>query len=140
MTEDRPSDLPIVFTNGCFDILHRGHIELLNYCFELGQVIVGLNSDDSVQRLKGKSRPINSQQDRKKVLESVKFVSKVIVFDEPTPYELISEIRPMYIVKGGDYNAEDVVGHDLAEVRIFPLVKDHSTTNLIFKMSTLEEV
>ena len=92
----------IVFTNGCFDVLHRGHLDLLKYCKKLGTVVVGLNSDASVKRLKGESRPLNSEKDRKYLLDSLVFVDKVIIFNEDTPYNLIKEINPDIIVKGGD--------------------------------------
>jgi len=122
----------VIFTNGCFDIVHRGHIELLRYCHTLGEsVIVGMNSDKSIKRLKGAQRPINNQEDRKLLLESLIFVSKVIVFDEDTPYNLIKELKPDIIVKGGDYKPEDVVGKDISEVRIFNYVKGYSTTKTI---------
>ena len=125
-----------IFTNGCFDILHRGHIELLRFCKSCGdRVIVGLNSDESVRRLKGNNRPINSQEDRKILLESLVFVDQVILFDEDTPYNLISDLMPDTIVKGGDYNVEDVVGRDLCEVKIFGLVNGHSTTRTIKDIS-----
>ncbi len=123
--------MKVIFTNGCFDILHRGHLELLKYCKSLGLVIVGLNSDESVKRLKGSERPINSQDDRKFMLESCKFVDGVLVFDEDTPYNLIKKIKPDIIVKGGDYSSEDVVGNDLAEVKIFSYVDGYSTTKTI---------
>ncbi len=122
----------IIFTNGCFDVLHRGHIELLKYCHSLGKVvIVGLNSDASVKRLKGDKRPINNQQDRKLMLESIKYVDKVIVFKEDTPYNLIKEVNPDVIVKGGDYKPQDVVGKDICEVKIFNNVPGYSTTKAI---------
>jgi len=98
-------------------------------------VIVGLNSDESVRRLKGNNRPINSQEDRKILLESLVFVDQVILFDEDTPYNLISDLMPDTIVKGGDYNVEDVVGRDLCEVKIFGLVNGHSTTKTIKDIS-----
>jgi D-beta-D-heptose 7-phosphate kinase/D-beta-D-heptose 1-phosphate adenosyltransferase len=121
-----------VFTNGCFDILHRGHINLLEASKKMGNyLIVGLNSDASVKRLKGADRPINNQEDRKKALESIKFVDEVVIFDEDTPYELIKNIKPDIITKGGDYKAESVVGHDLAIVKIIPLVQGYSTTKII---------
>jgi len=121
-----------VFTNGCFDILHRGHIELLSHCKELGEtVIVGINSDASVKRLKGSTRPINCQEDRKFFLESLKFVDEVIVFEEDTPYNLIKNVMPDLIVKGGDYSPKDVVGSDICEVRIFSYVQGYSTTQKI---------
>ena len=124
--------MSVVFTNGCFDILHRGHLELLKYCKGTGNtVIVGLNSDKSVKRLKGDRRPINSQEDRKYFLESLKFVDKVIVFEEDTPYNLIKQIKPDIVVKGGDYRQEDVVGYDLCEVKIFEYVRGYSTTQKI---------
>jgi D-beta-D-heptose 7-phosphate kinase/D-beta-D-heptose 1-phosphate adenosyltransferase len=122
----------IVFTNGCFDIIHRGHLELLEHCFSLGsKVIVGLNSDDSVKRLKGNSRPINSEIDRKFHLESIKWVDEVCIFKEDTPYNLIQNLKPDIIVKGGDYSVEDVVGNDIAAVKIFKYVKGYSTTKTI---------
>ena len=122
----------VIFTNGCFDVLHRGHIQLLMYCHTLGgTVIVGLNSDESIKRLKGKDRPINNLEDRKLLLESLKYVHKVIVFNEDTPYDLIKEIKPDVIVKGGDYRPENVVGKDISEVKIFNYVKGYSTTKKI---------
>ncbi len=120
-----------VFTNGCFDILHKGHVELLAYCKSLGHVTVGLNSDDSVKRLKGLSRPLNKESDRKRILEALRFVDQVIIFEEDTPYKLISKLKPDFIVKGGDYRAHEVVGSDLCEVKIFETVKGYSTTNII---------
>tara|TARA_B100000214_G_C23741696_1_gene523562 strand:+ start:318 stop:710 length:393 start_codon:yes stop_codon:yes gene_type:complete len=124
--------MSIVFTNGCFDIIHRAHIELLEYCASIGeQVIVGLNSDDSVRRLKGPSRPVNTEQDRKLVLEACKYVDKVVIFSEDTPYELIKETKPCIIVKGGDYEKESVVGADLCEVRIFDYKDGYSTTRIL---------
>jgi len=131
-----------IFTNGCFDILHIGHVKLLQYCHELayqttggpGRVVVGLNSTCSVRRLKGNSRPINVESDRKYVLESLKYVDEVIIFDEDTPYQLIKQLSPDIIVKGGDYNPEDVVGCDIAEVKIFNTVAGMSTTNIIDRL------
>ena len=120
-----------VFTNGCFDVLHRGHVELLSYCANIGEVVVGLNSDKSVKRLKGNSRPINNQEDRRIILESIKYVSKVIIFEEDTPYELIKILKPDLIVKGGDYLPNEVVGHDLSEVRIFDTLQGYSSTATI---------
>tara|TARA_R110000824_G_scaffold25201_1_gene88005 strand:- start:537 stop:926 length:390 start_codon:yes stop_codon:yes gene_type:complete len=121
-----------IFTNGCFDILHRGHIELLKYCKTLGDhVVVGLNSDSSVKKLKGTSRPFFPQQDREFMLQSCVYVDEVIIFDQPTPYEIIKEIKPDIIVKGGDYNETDVAGHDLAEVKIFNYINGYSTSKII---------
>jgi len=122
----------IIFTNGCFDIIHKGHVELLKYCKGLGtSVIVGLNSDSSVKALKGNKRPINNQYDRKLILESIRWVDKVIIFNEETPYNLIKEVNPDIIVKGGDYNIEEVVGSDLCEVKIFDYEENYSTTKII---------
>ena len=121
----------VVFTNGCFDILHRGHFELLKYCKSLGTVIVGLNSDASVARLKGPTRPFFNTADRQFALESCRYVDKVVVFDEDTPYNLIKEVAPNIVVKGGDYKAEEVVGYDLAEVKIFNFVDGYSTSKVL---------
>tara|TARA_B100001287_G_scaffold185192_1_gene156222 strand:- start:153 stop:1280 length:1128 start_codon:yes stop_codon:yes gene_type:complete len=135
----KPEDLnleTLVFTNGCFDILHRGHIELLKESRMLGgRLVVGLNSDESVRRLKGKGRPINNQTDRKFLLESLEFVDEVIIFDEDTPYELIKKMRPDIITKGGDYESWSVVGGDLAKVIIIPTVEGFSTTGMIERIS-----
>lgn len=121
----------LVFTNGCFDILHRGHIEYLKSSRLLGdRLIVGLNSDASVSRLKP-GRPVNRQEDRQAVLESLRFVDEVLLFDEDTPYELIKRVQPDIITKAGDYRPEDVVGRDLARVVIIPFVEGYSTTKLI---------
>ena len=122
----------VVFTNGCFDILHIGHLKLLRHARSLGnRLVVAINSDASVKRLKGKTRPINSQETRKETLEQLGIVDEVIIFDEDTPYEIIKEVKPNIIVKGGDYTVETVVGNDLAEVAIFPKVEGYSTTQII---------
>lgn len=123
----------VVFTNGCFDILHRGHIEYLQQSKDVGHyLIVGLNSDESVKRLKGNSRPINNQEDRKFMLESLSCVDEVIIFDEDTPKELIEKVKPDVITKGGDYKPRDVVGFGMAdELYIITYRKGYSTTNLI---------
>ena len=123
--------MPLICTNGCFDMLHRGHLELLSFCKSLGDVVVGLNSDESIRLLKGRERPINTQSDRKYFLESLIYVDKVIIFNDLTPYTLIEKIKPDIIVKGGDYNVESVVGNDLCEVKIFKYVKGYSTTKKI---------
>ena len=125
----------IVFTNGCFDIVHRGHVELLKYCREIGsRVIVGLNSDDSVKKLKGDQRPYFNQQDRKILLENLSCVDEVHIFNEETPYDLIFKLKPDIIVKGGDYMPSKVVGSDICEVRIFNFINGYSTTNILDKM------
>ena len=124
--------MSIVFTNGCFDILHKGHIEYLRKSKELGHyLIVAINSDKSVQKLKGKGRPVNKQEDRALVLKAIRYVDEVIVFDEDTPYELIKQIKPDIITKGGDYTEDKVVGNDIAKVVIIPYVDGYSTTGTI---------
>ena len=130
----QPADLSrgVVFTNGCFDILHLGHLKLLKHAATLGRrLVVGINSDASVQRLKGKSRPINNQAARQQALEQLGFVNEVVVFDQDTPYELIKQLHPAVIVKGGDYTPDQVVGHDIAPVVIFPIIEGYSTTKII---------
>ena len=122
----------VVFTNGVFDILHTGHFELLATAKSLGnKLIVAVNSDASVQRLKGENRPINDLGKRVKQLEMLPWVDEVHVFEQDTPYELIKHIQPNLIVKGGDYTVETVVGHDLANVHIIPTVNGYSTTQII---------
>lgn len=122
----------VVFTNGCFDILHRGHIELLRFCRTLGdKVVVGLNSDSSTRSIKGSSRPFNTQEDRKFMLEELRSVDEVIVFPEETPYRLIQNLSPDIIVKGSDYAEDQVVGRHLAKVVIFDIIHGYSTTKTI---------
>jgi D-beta-D-heptose 7-phosphate kinase/D-beta-D-heptose 1-phosphate adenosyltransferase len=127
----------IVFTNGCFDLLHYGHIKYLERAKSFGDIlIVAVNSDSSMKRLKGENRPINNQRDRAMVLASLEFVDFVTIFEDLTPYRLISNLRPDYLIKGGDWRKEDIVGKDLVEayggkVRVIPFVKNYSTTNLI---------
>jgi D-beta-D-heptose 7-phosphate kinase/D-beta-D-heptose 1-phosphate adenosyltransferase len=120
-----------IFTNGCFDVLHRGHIELLQYCKSLGYVVVGLNSDSSVKRLKGDKRPFFSQEDRKFMLESCKFVDEVVIFYEDTPLSLIQEVEPDILVKGGDYHPEQIVGSELCEVKIFNFIDGYSSSKIL---------
>jgi D-glycero-beta-D-manno-heptose 1-phosphate adenylyltransferase len=127
----------VVFTNGCFDILHRGHVEYLNEAKSLGDyLIVGLNSDDSVKKLKGETRPLQKQDDRAFVIGSLKCVDAVIIFGEDTPYELIKSVLPDYLVKGGDWKEDDIVGSDIVagnggKVISLKFVDSYSTTNLI---------
>ena len=124
--------MKVVFTNGCFDMIHRMHVELLQFCKSRGdKVVVGLNSDSSVKRLKGDTRPIFNQEDRKFVLEAFKSVDEVVIFDEDTPYELIKELKPDEIVKGGDYEESEVVGNDIAKVVLFNYIEKYSTTNTL---------
>lgn len=126
----------VVFTNGCFDILHLGHITYLQQASKLGDVlIVGVNSDNSVRRLKGSNRPINKEKDRVAMLSALSCVDYVVVFDEDTPYNLISEIRPDVLVKGGDYKVSEIVGREFAsEVRVLPFVSGYSTTQIVSKI------
>ena len=122
----------IVFTNGVFDILHTGHFELLAEAKSLGdKLVVGINSDASVKRLKGKDRPINDAVKRVRQLEILPWVDRVVLFSDDTPYELIKKLKPHVIVKGGDYTVEQVVGHDLAPVHLVPTVEGYSTTQII---------
>lgn len=129
----------IVFTNGCFDILHVGHVRYLREAKALGDVLViGLNSDASVGRLK-LGRPINSEEQRAEVLASLLMVDYVTVFDEDTPYDLINLIKPDILVKGGDWKKEDIVGADLVpEVHSLPFTSGMSTTNIINRIRTLK--
>ncbi|MCS7188249.1 MAG: D-glycero-beta-D-manno-heptose 1-phosphate adenylyltransferase [Bacteroidia bacterium] len=129
----------IVFTNGCFDILHLGHVEYLEEASRLGDVlIVGVNSDESVRRLKGPRRPIQPVESRARLLAALEFVDAVVVFDEDTPLRLIQRIQPQVLVKGGDYTPNKVVGSEYVrewggEVIILPLVPNYSTTALLSK-------
>lgn len=108
----------IVFTNGCFDIIHQGHIDYLSKARDLGDIlIVGLNTDNSVKRLKGNHRPINDEKSRALILSSFLFVDVVIFFNEDTPYELIKTIQPDILVKGSDYKAEEIIGYDIVKAK-----------------------
>ena len=120
-----------VFTNGCFDVLHRGHFELLKFCKSLGRVVVGINSDNSVSHLKGPGRPYFALEDRIFMLQACKYVDEVISFKELEPYNLIKSLQPDIIVKGGDYKIDDVVGNDIAEVVIFNFIEGYSTSNIL---------
>jgi D-beta-D-heptose 7-phosphate kinase/D-beta-D-heptose 1-phosphate adenosyltransferase len=127
----------IVFTNGCFDLLHKGHIDLLNEASTFGDIlIVGLNSDNSVKSLKGKGRPIENEIIRSKKLLEISIVDFVIIFNSETPEDLIIKIMPDVLVKGGDYNKNDIVGSNEVisagrKVKIVPLTKGYSTTSII---------
>ena len=126
----------IVFTNGCFDILHAGHVSVLEFSRSKGDaLVVGLNSDASVKRLKGPSRPVNTQADRALVLAALQAVDAVCVFEEDTPYELIKLVQPDVLVKGGDYKPSEIVGREFAKKVVrFVLLKGRSTTNIIKKV------
>lgn len=122
----------LIFTNGCFDILHVGHIQYLEESRALGdRLVVGLNSDASVRRLKGSDRPVNSQEDRKRMLEALRCVDEVVIFDEDTPYDLIVSLQPDIVTKGGDYRPEEVVGYGLSKVVVLSYVDGKSTTRIL---------
>lgn len=131
------SENKIVFTNGCFDLLHRGHIYLLSRARELGDLlIVGLNSDASVTKLKGPDRPVNNQESRAEVLGALAFVDYIIVFEEDTPLDMIVTLEPDILIKGGDYKLEDIVGHQAVisiggRVETIPLLEGYSSTSII---------
>lgn len=131
----------VVFTNGCFDILHRGHIEYLTESREQGDcLVVGLNTDASVKRLKGESRPVNCQEDRALMLAALESVDYVILFDEDTPEQLIRIVNPDMLVKGGDYTPEQIAGAEFVmknggSVLTIPFVEGYSTTKTIEKLS-----
>ena len=126
----------IVFTNGCFDLLHAGHVKYLETAKSFGDVLIlGLNSDRSVTALKGEDRPINTQMDRAYILAALEAVDYVIIFDEDTPYDLIKAIKPHVLVKGGDYEGKEVVGQDIAdELKLVQFVDGKSTTRTIEKI------
>lgn len=138
-------EMKVVFTNGCFDILHLGHIEYLAKAANLGDVLViGMNSDHSVHRIKGDSRPINDEHSRSMVLASLEFVTAVVLFDEETPYELIKIIQPDILVKGRDYKIKEIVGHDIVlakggKVKTIELTPGYSTTGIEQKILKLHQ-
>ena len=129
----------IVFTNGCFDVLHRGHIYYLSRARELGDLlVVGLNTDGSVSKLKGPGRPVNDQQARAEVLGALAFVDYIILFSEETPLKLISTVKPDILIKGGDYRKEDIVGYREiismgGRVETIPLLEGYSTSSILDK-------
>jgi len=133
----KKSGKTLVFTNGIFDLVHRGHLELLNKAKRLGDVlIVGINSDASVRRNKGPKRPIISQDDRAFMLANLAPVDYVVIFEEDTPYELIGQLMPDVLVKGADYSVEQIIGHDIVlgyggKVVSIPLVHGRSSTKII---------
>ena len=130
----------IVFTNGCFDILHRGHVEYLAKAADLGDVLfVGLNTDTSVQKIKGPTRPIQDENSRATILAGLESVAAVAFFSEDTPYELIKKVQPDVLVKGADYKPSDIVGYDVVmakggSVETIQFVDGHSTTNIVNKL------
>lgn len=131
----------IIFTNGCFDLLHRGHIAYLSKAAELGDsMVIGLNTDPSVSRLKGPHRPVNDQAARAVVLAALFFVDAVVLFEEDTPLELIKSVMPSILVKGGDYKPEEIVGNDIVKsnngkVVVIDLLEGYSSTALIRKLN-----
>ena len=130
----------LVFTNGCFDILHLGHVDYLEKARALGdKLVVGLNTDASVSRLKGPSRPLQDEMSRARIMASLLFTDAVVLFEEDTPYELIKSVLPDILVKGDDYAAENIVGYDLVinnggQVKTIELVKGYSTSNVVAKI------
>ena len=132
----------VVFTNGCFDLLHLGHVDYLEKAKGLGDVlVVGLNSDDSVSRFKGPQRPIQDQASRSRVMASMQAVDLVVFFNEDTPFELISALLPQVLVKGSDYLAENIVGADVVKnaggvVKTIDFVPGYSTTRIVDKIRT----
>ncbi len=138
-------DFRLIFTNGCFDILHRGHVEVLIRAGQLGdRLLVGLNSDDSVRRLKGAGRPLQPEIDRAACLAALECVDAVVVFDQDTPAELIAALQPDIMVKGGDYTPEQLSERQVVEagggkVVILPLVEGRSTTTLLDRVARLRE-
>ena len=127
----------IVFTNGCFDLLHLGHVDYLEKARQLGdKLVLGLNTDASISRIKGPSRPLQDEVSRARIMASLLFVDAVVLFDQNTPLELIEAVQPDILVKGDDYTVENIVGHEVVlarggEVKTVPLVKGYSTTNIV---------
>lgn len=136
-TQFQDQNKRVVFTNGCFDIIHAGHIDYLSKAKALGDVmIVGLNSDDSVQRIKGKKRPILKESERAFILTNIEYVDYVVIFDQDTPEQLIAKLIPDILVKGADWDIEDIVGKDIVlanggEVKTITFVNEQSTTKII---------
>lgn len=143
--ELRKQGKQIVFTNGCFDLLHPGHLEILEKSREMGDCLfVGLNTDDSVIRLKGSSRPVQSLESRAAILSSLRFVDCVIPFSEDTPISLIEKILPDVLVKGGDYTVRQVVGAEIVmgnggRVEIVPLLEEYSTSSIVRELHKCPE-
>ncbi|MDX5422561.1 MAG: D-glycero-beta-D-manno-heptose 1-phosphate adenylyltransferase [Hymenobacteraceae bacterium] len=130
----------IVFTNGCFDLLHLGHVDYLEKARQLGdKLVLGLNTDASISRIKGPSRPLQDEMSRARIMASLLFIDAVVLFDDDTPLELIKAVQPDILVKGDDYAVEQIVGHEVVEarggeVKTVPLVKGYSTTNIVKKI------
>jgi D-beta-D-heptose 7-phosphate kinase/D-beta-D-heptose 1-phosphate adenosyltransferase len=135
--ENKKSGKKIVFTNGCFDLLHRGHLHLLREAKKYGEIlIVAVNSDSSVRKIKGPNRPIFSEEERVELIASLEMVNYVVVFVDGDPYNVIKKLKPDILVKGGDWSQGEVVGRDIVEgsggkLAIIPLLQGYSTTNII---------
>ena len=140
LTDWKEENKKIVFTNGCFDLIHLGHIEVIARSADLGDIlIIGVNTDNSIKRLKGSNRPIVEEISRAKQLAALEFVDAVVFFDQDTPIDLIKIINPNLITKGGDYNSDQVIGNDIVaknngEVVIIPLTQGYSTTSILEKI------
>lgn len=130
----------IVFTNGCFDLLHLGHVDYLEKARKLGdKLVLGLNTDASISRIKGPTRPLQDEMSRARIMASLLFIDAVVLFDENTPLKLIEAVQPDILVKGDDYTVEGIVGHEIVlarggDVKTVPLVKGYSTTNIVKKI------
>jgi D-glycero-beta-D-manno-heptose 1-phosphate adenylyltransferase len=142
--EARDCGKSVVFTNGCFDLLHRGHVHLLREAKACGDLLIaGVNSDKSVKQIKGPRRPVLPQSDRSELLAAMEMVDYVVLFDEPDPYELVSAIRPDVLVKGGDWSSEKIIGAGLVKesggrVVVIPYIKGFSTTEIIERIKNLD--
>lgn len=136
----RAAGLKLVFTNGCFDLLHLGHIDYLEKARALGdKLILGLNTDASIKRLKGESRPLQDEMARARIMASLLFVDAVLLFEQDTPYELIKMVQPDILVKGDDYTPDTIIGADIVKakggsIKTIPLVKGYSTTKIVEKI------
>jgi D-beta-D-heptose 7-phosphate kinase/D-beta-D-heptose 1-phosphate adenosyltransferase len=129
----------LVFTNGCFDILHSAHIELLKFSKNLGEIlVVGLNSDDSIKRLKGETRPINDINERSKILSLFDFIDYVIIFSEDTPLDIIKLLEPDILVKGSDYNKDNIIGKEyVKKIVLFDFIQNKSSTRVINRIKNI---
>ena len=136
----REQGLKIVFTNGCFDLVHLGHVDYLEKARNLGdKLVLGLNTDASIKGLKGDERPLQDELSRARIMASLLFVDAVVLFSEPTPYNLIDLVQPDILVKGDDYSPENIVGYDIVkakggEIKTIPFVKGYSTSNIVAKI------
>ena len=136
----RKKGLKIVFTNGCFDLVHLGHVDYLEKARNLGdKLVLGLNTDASIKGLKGEERPLQDEMSRARIMASLLFVDAVVLFNEPTPYNLIDLVQPDILVKGDDYSPENIVGADIVkakggDIKTIPFVKGYSTSNIVAKI------